>query len=47
LAFAVGNPISTGNPFADLLTAQIATYTQNQADIYYYDRYKILNPLPG
>jgi hypothetical protein len=44
LAFAVGNPISTGNPFADLLTAQIATYTQNQADIYYYDRYKIFEP---
>ena len=44
LAFAVGNPISTGNPFADLLTSEIGTYTQNEADIYYYDRYKIFEP---
>ncbi|HKM79437.1 MAG TPA: carboxypeptidase regulatory-like domain-containing protein [Candidatus Acidoferrum sp.] len=44
LAFAVGNPITTGNPFADLLTSQIGTYTQNEAAIYFYDRYKIFEP---
>src|SRR5208337_1187837 len=38
------NPTTTGNPFADLLTSQIGTYTQNEAAIYFYDRYKIFEP---
>jgi hypothetical protein len=44
LAFANSSPNSTGNPFADLLTGNIAGYTQNENNLYYYDRYKILEP---
>jgi hypothetical protein len=44
LSFAFTNPLSTNNPFADLLVGSIAGYTQNQAELYYYDRYKTLEP---
>ena len=44
LSFAFTNPNSTNNPFADLLVGSIAQYTQNQAQLYYYDRYKTLEP---
>jgi hypothetical protein len=44
LSFANSAPNSTGNPFADLLTGQIGGYTQNENNLYYYDRYKILEP---
>jgi hypothetical protein len=44
LAFANSSPNSTGNPFADLLTGNIAGYGQNENNLYYYDRYKILEP---
>ncbi len=44
LSFANSSPNSTGNPFADLLTGQIASYGQNENNLYYYDRYKILEP---
>lgn len=44
LSFANNAPNSTGNPFADLLTSQIAGYGQNANNLYYYDRYKILEP---
>ncbi len=41
LTYATSNPNSTGNPLADLLTGQIGSYTQNSAQPYFYDRYKI------
>jgi len=44
LSFAYTNPLSTNNPFADLLVGSIAGYTQNEAELYYYDRYKTLEP---
>src|SRR5216683_1221572 len=44
LSFATGNSVSTNNPFADLLTGQIGNYTQDEKNLYYYDRYKILEP---
>jgi hypothetical protein len=36
--------ISTGNAFADLLTGQIASYSQGSNNIKFYNRYKILEP---
>ena len=42
--FAITNPNTSNNPFADVLLGNIAGYTQNQAELYYYDRYKILEP---
>ncbi len=44
LSFADNSPYTTGNPFADLLTANIGGYAQNGNNIYYYDRYKIFEP---
>jgi hypothetical protein len=44
LSFADNSPNTTGNPFADLLAANISSYGQNANNIYYYDRYKILEP---
>ena len=44
LSFAYTNPLSSNNPFADLLLGNIGGYTQNQANLYYYDRYKIFEP---
>jgi hypothetical protein len=44
LSYLFNSPISSQNPFADLLLGNIASYTQNQAKLYYYDRYKILEP---
>jgi hypothetical protein len=44
LTFATSNPNSTGNPFADLLTGQVSGYAQSAKNLYYYDRYKILEP---
>ena len=41
---AVPNMGSTGNPFADLLTGQVGSYTQTSKQPYFYDRYKILEP---
>jgi len=37
-------PISTGNPFADLLTGQIANFQQGSNQVKFYNRYKILEP---
>ena len=45
LSFAFTNPNTSNNPFADVLLGNIAGYTQNQAELYYYDRYKILEPI--
>lgn len=36
--------VTTGNAFADLLMGNIASYTQTNAKIKYYNRYKILEP---
>jgi hypothetical protein len=44
LSFANGVAGFSNNPFADLLLGNISTYKQNQAELYYYDRYKILEP---
>jgi hypothetical protein len=44
LSFATSNPNTTGNPFADFLTGQIAGYSQTSAQPYFYDRYKIFEP---
>jgi len=44
LAFSTSNPNTTGNPFADFLTGQIAGYSQTSAQPYFYDRYKIFEP---
>ena len=44
LTFAASNPNTTGNPFADLLTGQVGGYAQNANNLYYYDRYKLLEP---
>lgn len=38
------NPNSTGNPFADLLLGEIASFGQQNHLIKYYNRYKILEP---
>jgi hypothetical protein len=44
LSFANGVAGFSNNPFADLLLGNISTYKQNQAELFYYDRYKILEP---
>ena len=44
LTFANNSQYSTGNPFADLLVGSVAGYAQDEKNLYYYDRYKILEP---
>jgi len=44
LVFDVSSPVSTGNPFADLLTGRIASFLQKNLQAKYYPRYKILEP---
>jgi Carboxypeptidase regulatory-like domain len=44
LTFAASSPNSTGNPFADMLVSSVGGYTQDEKNLYYYDRYKILEP---
>jgi hypothetical protein len=44
LSFSSASSNSTGNSFADLLVGNIASYTQNNKQVIYYDRYKILEP---
>jgi hypothetical protein len=44
LTFDPNSPISSGNPFADLLLGNIANYAQSSAREKYYNRYKILEP---
>ena len=39
-----GLSTTTGNPFANLLTGQIDSYSQTSKQPYFYDRYKILEP---
>ena len=44
LTFDAGSANSTGNSFADLLTGNIASYSQAANQIIFYDRYKIVEP---
>jgi hypothetical protein len=44
LSFDAAASNSTGNAFADLLIGNIASYSQNNKQVLYYDRYKILEP---
>ena len=44
LTFDTSSPISTGNSFADLLTAHIANYQQWSKQVQYYNRYRIFEP---
>jgi hypothetical protein len=44
LGFNISSPVSTGNPFADLLTGRIASFSQTNLQTKYYNRYKILEP---
>jgi hypothetical protein len=44
LGFDVSSPVSTGNPFADLLMGRIASFFQSNLQTKYYNRYKILEP---
>ncbi|MFI5096657.1 MAG: carboxypeptidase regulatory-like domain-containing protein [Candidatus Acidiferrales bacterium] len=44
LTFNSGSPNSTGNSFADMLAGNIASYSQVNTQILFYDRYKIFEP---
>ena len=44
LSFDVASPVTTGNPFADLLMGNIATFSQGSNQLKFYNRYKILEP---
>jgi hypothetical protein len=44
LTFDPTSPVSSGNPFADLLMGKIANFAQSSAQPKYYNRYKILEP---
>jgi hypothetical protein len=44
LTFDNTSPVSTGNPFADLLMGNIANFAQASAQPKYFNRYKILEP---
>ena len=41
---ATNTAVSTGNAFADLLLGNVASYSQTNAQIKYYNRYQILEP---
>jgi hypothetical protein len=43
-AFSTSSTVTTGNAFADLLTASISSFSQTSAQPKYYNRYKILEP---
>ncbi len=44
LTFATSSPLSTGNPFADLLIGNISTFAQGSNQLKFYNRYKIFEP---
>jgi hypothetical protein len=44
LTFDPTSPVSSGNPFADLLMGNVANFSQSNAQPKYYNRYKILEP---
>jgi hypothetical protein len=39
-----GRPLGTGNPFADFLMGNIASFTQGSNQLKFYNRYKIVEP---
>jgi hypothetical protein len=43
-SFSTSSTVTTGNAFADLLTANVASFSQTSAQPKYYNRYKILEP---
>jgi len=42
--FDASNPISTGNALADLLVGRVTSFSQQSAQLKFYNRYKILEP---
>jgi hypothetical protein len=44
LTFSSSSPVTTGNAFADLLVGNIASFGQQNQQIKYYNRYKIVEP---
>jgi hypothetical protein len=44
ITFNTSSAVTTGNAFADMLTARIAQFTQTSAQPKYYNRYKIVEP---
>jgi hypothetical protein len=44
VTFNTSSAVTTGNAFADLLTARIAQFSQTSAQPKYYNRYKIVEP---
>jgi hypothetical protein len=44
LTFSSSSSVTSGNSFEDLLLGNIASYSQAQSQIVFYDRYKILEP---
>jgi hypothetical protein len=44
LTFNTSSSLSTGNPFADLLTGRISSFGQQDNLVKYYNRYKIFEP---
>ncbi len=44
LTFSTSSTVTTGNPFADLLTGRVAEFQQTSSQPKYYNRYKIVEP---
>jgi hypothetical protein len=44
LTFSTSSPLSSGNPFADLLIGNIASFGQGSNQLKFYNRYKIFEP---
>lgn len=44
LSFDTGSEVSSGNAFADLLMGNVASFQQQNVQLKYYNRYKILEP---
>ena len=44
LNFSTDSPVTTGNAFADLLVGSVDTFSQQNAQLKYYNRYKIFEP---
>jgi len=44
LTFDTSSPVTTGNPFADMLLGNIASFQQGSQQIKFYNRYKIVEP---
>jgi hypothetical protein len=42
--FSTSSTVTTGNPFADLLTGRVAQFQQTSSQPKYYNRYKIVEP---